>query len=104
MPRHAEFDEAKARAEKTIRGSWRDIARSYTLGWCGPIESIENQFPFVRKAILSIRHQVSNDLPVIIFQSRESPPKDMIAAVPFWKDTGNPYNCRLAAVKALSSN
>jgi hypothetical protein len=104
MPSDAEFDEAKARAEKTIRDSWRDIARSYTLGWGGPIESIEHQFPFVRKAILSIRHQISNDLPVLLFQSRESPPKDMMAAVPFWRDTGNPYNCRLVAIKSLSAN
>ncbi len=51
---------------------------------------------------MSIRHQVSRDLPVLFFQSRESPPKDMLAAVPFWKDTGNPYNCRLAAVRTLT--
>ena len=51
---------------------------------------------------MSIRHQVSRDLPVLFYQSRESPPKDMLAAVPFWKDTGNPYNCRLAAVRTLT--
>ena len=51
---------------------------------------------------MNIRHQVSRDLPVLFFQSRESPPRDMLAAVPFWKDTGNPYNCRLAAVRTLT--
>lgn len=103
MATPAEFDEAKARAERTIRSTWHDIARSYTLGWRGPIDDVERQFPFVRAAILSIRHQVSTELPVLFFQSRESPPKDMLAAVPFWKDTGNPYNCRLAAVRTVSA-
>jgi hypothetical protein len=102
MTSPSEFEEAKSRAERTIRTLWRDIARSYTLGWGGPIEDIESAFPFVRDAILSIRHQISPDFPVVLFQSRESPPKDMIAAVAFWKDTGNPFNCRLATVRTLS--
>lgn len=103
MPTPAEFDEAKARAERTIRSTWREIARSYTLGWGGPLDDVELQFPFVRDANLSIRHQVCTELPVLFFQSRESPPKDMLAAVPFWKDTGNPYNCRLSAVRTVSA-
>jgi hypothetical protein len=101
MATFAEFDEAKARAERTIRSTWHAIARLYTLGWGGPVGDVERQFPFVREAILSIRHQVSVELPVLFFQSRESPPKDMLAAVPFWKDTGNPFNCRLAAVRTV---
>src|SRR5579863_198571 len=101
MATHAELDEAKARAERTIRSNWRAIACSYTLGWGGPISDVERQFPFVREAVLSIRQQVSSELPVLFFQSRESAPKDMLAAVPFWKDTGNPFNCRLAAVRTV---
>lgn len=96
------FEEAKKRAESTIRTAWKDIALTYTLGWGGPIEVVERDFPFIREAILSIRHQISRELLVLFFQSRESPPKDMIAAVPFWKETGNPYNCRLAGVRTLS--
>lgn len=102
MTSPSEFEAAKSRAEQTIRSTWQDIARSYTLGWGGPVEDVEREFPFVREAILSIRHQISADFPVVLFQSRESPPKDMIAAVAFWKDTGNPFNCRLATVRTLS--
>jgi len=102
MPTRAEFDEAKAHAEKTIQSTWREIALSYTLGWGGPIDVVERQFPFIREAIRSIRDQVSTNLPVVFFQSRESPPKDILAAVPFWRDTGNPYNCRLAAVRTIT--
>src|SRR5258708_2010456 len=69
----------------------------------GPIEVMEQDFPCVREAIMSVRHQISNDLPMLFFQSRESPPKAMVVAVPFWKDTGNPFNCRLATVRSLSA-
>jgi hypothetical protein len=102
MPSSLEFEEAKKRAETTIRNTWREVARLYTLGWGGPIDVVEREFPFIHEAILSIRHQVSTNLPVLFFQSRESPPKDMLAAVPFWRDTGNPFNCRLATVRTPS--
>lgn len=101
MPTQAEFDDAKLRAKTTIHNTWEEIAKAFTLGWGGPIESVEMEFPFVREAILNIRHQISTDLPVLFFQTRESPPKDMLAAVPFWRDTGNPYNCRLAAPRTI---
>jgi hypothetical protein len=102
MPSSTEFEEAKKRAESTILTTWRDVARTYTLGWGGPIEVVERDFLFIREAIQNIRHRISKDLPVLFFQSREFPPKDMIAAVPFWNDTGNPYNSRLASVRTLS--
>ncbi len=101
MPTKSEMEAAKLRAKQTIQDSWQQIAETYTLGWGGPIESVEQQFPFIRETILDIRHQISTDLPVLFFQTRESPPKDMLAAVPFWKDTGNPYNCRLAAPRTI---
>jgi hypothetical protein len=103
MPTQADFDAAKLRAKATIQNTWKDIAKSYTLGWGGPIESVEQDFPFIRQAILDIRHQISTDLPALLFQSRDPAPKDTIAAVPFWRDTGNPFNCRLAAVRDLNS-
>lgn len=103
MASTSEFDKAKIRAEQTIRNSWRNVAHFYTLGWGGPIESVERQFPFVAEAVMDIRHQISRDLPILFFQTRETPPKDMIASIPFWKDTGNPYNCRLATVRKLTS-
>ena len=99
MPTSADFEKAKSRAKKTIQTRWRSIARSYTLGWGGPIDDVERDYPFIRSVTLSIHNQISADLPVVIFQSRESPPKDMIAAVPYCDDTGNPFNCRLAMVK-----
>jgi hypothetical protein len=102
MTTQPELDAAKLRAKTTIQNTWGEIAKTYTLGWGGPIESVEQDFPFIREAIVNIRHQISTDLPVIFLQTRESPPKDMIAAVPFWRDTGNPYSCRLAAVRDLS--
>lgn len=69
MPSRAEFEEAKFRAEQTIRNTWRNVARSYTLGWGGPIDVVERDFPLVRDAILSIRNQISTELPVLFFQS-----------------------------------
>jgi len=101
MPTQAKIEAAKLRAKLTIQTSWQEIARTYTLGWGGPIKSVESDFPFIAESILNIRHQISDDLPVLFFQTRESPPKDMIAAVPFWRDTGNPFNCRLAAARTL---
>ena len=98
------MEASKLRAKQTIQTSWQQIASTYTLGWGGPIESVEQQFPFIREAILNIRHQIANDLPVLFFQTRESRPKDMIAAVPFWRDKGNPFNCRLATVRTLFGN
>ena len=104
MPTQADFEGAKQRAKQTIHNTWQQIARIHTLGWGGPIESVERDFPFIREAILDIRHQISTDLPVLFFQTRESPPKDMLAAVPFWKDTGNPFNCRLSAPRTLQQD
>jgi hypothetical protein len=102
MPSNAEFEAARKRAEDVIRTTWKKVAHTYTLGWGGPIESVERDFPFVRESVSSIRHQISPNLPVLFFQSRESAPKDMIVAIPFWKDTGNPFNCRLASARNLS--
>ncbi len=102
MPTSAELAEAKSRAKTTIQTTWRDIARSYTLGWGGPIDVVERAFPFIGNAISDIRDLISVDLPVIFFQSRESPPKDMIAAIGYVNDADNPFNCRLAGVRTLT--
>jgi hypothetical protein len=104
MPTKAEMDSAKSRAKQTIQDTWRQIAKTHTFGWGGPIDSVEQEFPAVRNQILDIRHQISTEFPILFFQTRESPSKDTITAVPYWKDTGNPFNCRLIAVRDLSTD
>ena len=102
MPTSQELLEAKRRAESTIRSSWRDIASDYTLGWGGPVEAIEKKFPGFAGQILDIRQNISADLPVVIFQRRLHPESDTVFAVPFWKESGNPFNSRLVTLRTLS--
>lgn len=96
-----QFAEAKARAQSTIQDTWRHISTKYTLGWGGPLEAIEDAFPHVAVPIWDIRDRISADLPFCLFQTRQSPPVEMVIAVPFWKDSGNPYNCRLVPSRPL---
>jgi hypothetical protein len=96
------FVEACQRAETTIKTIWRDIAANYTIGWMGPIEVVIRRYPHITAKITDIRARVSNGLPVVIYQTRESPPKGMVAAIPYVKLENNPYNCRLIASNNLT--
>lgn len=98
------FIEARQRAETTIKTVWQDITPSYTIGWMGPIEAVIKQYPHITARITDIRTRVSKWLPVVIYQTRESPPQDMIAAIPYAKLGNNPYNCRLIASNDLTPN
>jgi hypothetical protein len=97
------FVEACQRAEITIKTIWRDIAANYTIGWMGPIEVVIRRYPHITTKITDIKARVSKGLPVVIYQTRESPPKHMIAAIPYMKLDNNPYNCRLVASDNLTS-
>ena len=93
-------DEAQKRARATIENSWREIAETYTVAWMGPIEAVEVTFNHIRDAVDDIRPNVSRDLPSIIYQTRESPPKNMSVAVPYVLG-GDRYKCRVATLNHL---
>src|SRR5260370_22006441 len=88
-------------AQSKIESGWKDVADKYTFGWGGPLEAVEMKFPHISDAISDIRSQVSNALPLIIYQTRESPPEIMSVAVPY-ESGADPYKCRLVAVDDLS--
>jgi hypothetical protein len=82
------------RAESTIRSTWREIAQDFTLGWGGPLEANEEKFPFISDQVQDIRRKVSRGLPLLGYQTRESPPENTVVAVPY-EDGGGRYNSRL---------
>jgi len=93
---------AAQRAETTIKTQWKTVAKYYTVGWMGPIEVVEAQYSHISQSIATIKNNISYNLPIVIFQSRESPPKSIITAIPYKNLDGNPYNCRLAITSKLS--
>jgi hypothetical protein len=90
-----EFEEARERARSVIEATWRRLAESRTVGWGGPPSVVADRYPFVRSGLGSLGTRVVEDLPVLIFQSRESPPQAMDVAIPYRDDGGNPFNSRL---------
>ncbi|MCP3163196.1 hypothetical protein [Myxococcus qinghaiensis] len=96
-----QFREARVRAKSAIQSKWKAIADVRTLGWGGPIESIEAAFPFVRTSTSKLRDVLSHHLPVLIFQSRESPPQKMEIVLAYRDSAGNPYRTRVAATSEV---
>jgi hypothetical protein len=89
-------------ARSKIESGWKDVANNYTLGWGGPLEAVEVKFPHISDAIPDIRSQVSSALPLIIYQTRQSPPESTSVAVPY-ESGGDPYKCRLVSTDELSA-
>jgi hypothetical protein len=98
------FEEAKRRARTTIQTNWRKIADNYTFGWSGPIQVVEKMFPDFVQGISEIKSRVSPGLPIVIYQSRESPPKSMSLAIPYVGMGNNPYNSRLLSSENLPND
>jgi hypothetical protein len=96
-----QFSEARNRAKSTIQSRWQALARIRTVGWITNIESAEETYPFIRPQTSTLSGRISRHLPIVIFQSRESPPKEMEVAVPYQDPTGNPYNSRIIATTQL---
>ncbi len=88
-------------AQSKIESGWKDVANKYTVGWGGPLEAVETRFPHISDAISDIRSQVSSVLPLIIYQTRESPPESTSVAAPY-ESGGDPYKCRLVSTNELS--
>ena len=99
MNSRAVMDAAKQRAESTIKQTWRDVAASYTVGWMLPIQEVERQYPHIIQSVSPIRNRVPAHLPSVLYQSRETPPKDMVVAIPY--AGGGGYQCRIAATQTL---
>jgi hypothetical protein len=95
------FIEARERAKRAINGKWQAVARTRTLGWGGPIEGVLSRYPFARSSVETLQGPVSDHLPVLIFQSRETPPSEMELAVPYRERSGNPFGTRIASTSPL---
>ncbi len=92
--------QAQKQARSKIENSWKSVAHDYTLGWMGPIESVEINFPHVMNSVSDIRRTISPSLPIIIYQTRSKAAKNMSVAVPY-EFGGDPYKCRLVATNQL---
>lgn len=99
---NSELEVGQKKARLNIGSSWKVIAENYTVAWMGPVEIVEMQFPHVSKGLSDIRSQISSTLPLIIYQTRQSPPDNTSIAVPY-RSSGDPYKCRLVATNDLSS-
>lgn len=76
------------------------VAKRFTLGWGSSLEAFEQRFPFVTDQVRDIRRRVSPGLPLLGYQTRESPPENMVVAVAYEDDQGR-FNCRLTSHAAL---
>ncbi|MFY0582757.1 hypothetical protein ACN28S_58355 [Cystobacter fuscus] len=72
-----QFSEARKRAKSTFQTKWQTLARVRTLGWGGPIDRVEDKYPFMREATSKLGDSISPHLPIMIFQSSETPPQQM---------------------------
>jgi hypothetical protein len=90
--------DAQKQARSKIVSTWAQVANKYTVGWGGPLEAVEMKFPHVTDAMSDVRARVSPTLPLIIYQTRESPPESTSVAVPYDSDC----KCRIVATGELS--
>src|ERR1044071_2672065 len=94
--------EAQEQARSKMEGSWKNIARDYTAAWMEPIEAVEMYFPHVSANISDIRRAISLTLPIIVYQTRQSPPENTTVAVAY--EAGDaPHKCRLIATNQLTT-
>lgn len=97
---HPSLQPYARRAESTIRSTWRSVAGEYMLGWGGPIEAYEERYPFVTAQVRDIRPRISEGLPLLTYQTRQSPPDAMVVMVPH-EDQHGRYNARVLASTPL---
>ena len=98
---HPSLQPFARRAESTIRSTWRSVASDYTLGWGGPIEAYEERYPFVTAQVRDIRPTIAEGLPLLTYQTRQSPPDAMVVVVPHENQHGR-YNPRVLSTTPLS--
>jgi hypothetical protein len=91
----------QSHAKSKIENTWQTIAQQYNAGWIGPIETVETTFPHVSSKLGDITPAISPTLPMIIYQTRNSPPANMTVAVPY-ESGGDRYKCRLVATNKLT--
>lgn len=91
--RNQEIELAKKRAKNSILSTWEKLAEEYTLGWVYPIEAAIERYPHIEPSTARLGTSLRDDLPVVVYQTRESPPEEMVAAIPYYG------GCRLLASK-----
>ncbi len=89
--------DASERAKATIQTTWQKISRDYTLGWAGPASVVAAEFPFLREELLKLGDSITEEMPLLFFRTRESPPKDMVTTIAYRNSTGSPFNCRIVS-------
>jgi hypothetical protein len=82
------MDQVQKYAKEVIQNGWKDVRKSYTVGFGFPLSFIEERYPFVSKGLGNIRELIIEDLPIIIYQTLQSPPGTMAVVVPFQTETG----------------
>lgn len=69
-----ELEKFKEKAKSQILSTWRAISENYTLGWGGPLDAVNLRYPFISEAVADVRDRVEASLPLVIYQTRETPP------------------------------
>ncbi|WP_300667451.1 hypothetical protein [Desulfoluna sp.] len=98
----AKIQDVQKQAKKVLKSDWTKIVPKYTFGWGGPLSWAEEMFPHITPVIEDMREVISEDLPVVVYQTRENPPEQMVAAIPFKTEDGNPYNIRIIPSEEIS--
>ncbi|SCX83907.1 hypothetical protein [Desulfoluna spongiiphila] len=98
----AKIHDVQKQAKKVLKSDWTKIAPTYTFGWGGPLSWAEEMFPHISTVIDDVRETVSDDLPIVVYQTRENPPNSTVAAIPFKTEDGNPYNIRIVPSETIS--
>ena len=89
-------------AKKVLKSDWTKIVPTYTFSWGESLIWAEETFPQITSQVDEVRERVSEDLPMVVFQSRETPPEKTVVAVPYKTEDGNPYNIKLITSEPLT--
>jgi hypothetical protein len=89
------MDEVQEYAKEIINENWQDIIVEYTVGFTN-IAGIQEKFSFVYDELTDIEDSLIIELPVILYQTRQTPPENMVAAIPYQFDP-DPLSCRLVS-------
>ena len=100
----AKIHAVQKQAKKVLKSDWTKIAPTYTFGWGGPLSWAEEIFPHIVPQLEAVRETLSEDLPILVYQTRENPPEKTVVAIAFKSEDGNPYNIHLIPSETISEN
>ncbi|MDQ3743341.1 MAG: hypothetical protein M3444_03055 [Acidobacteriota bacterium] len=95
---HPAVKQAQQQAISTLKSSWKEIAKNYSLSGVRTIQETETILPHVSKGIADIRSRITPVLPIAVYQTRQSPPENTVVVIPYDPD----YQSRVVSIKQLS--